>query len=227
MKRQGIDWRGHDRKLLFLRGTFGTVSLYLYFLTIAHMPLGTAVTIQYLSPIFTTILALIILKEKVRPVHWLFFMISFSGVFVMRGFSSGIELIWLVAGIISAIGSAFAYITIRSLKQSENPLVVVFHFQLVGSLTGIAFSATSFVMPSGIEWLYLLMLGLFTQLGQMSMTRALQMDKVANVTIINYSGVVYATIAGFLLFGEQYSTGTLAGMALVIAGVVLSVLFRK
>jgi drug/metabolite transporter (DMT)-like permease len=144
----------------------------------------------------------------------------------MKGFSEGIELKWLIAGVCSSIGSAFAYITIRSLKQSEHPLVVVFHFQLVGAITGMAFTIPVFEMPTGMEWIYLLMVGIFTQLVQMSMTRALQMEKVANVTIINYTGVVYATLAGFLLFNEQYETGTLVGMMLVIIGVVMSVLFK-
>ena len=144
----------------------------------------------------------------------------------MKGLDGDIELKYLLIGITSAIGSAFAYITIRALKEKENALVVVFHFQLVGTLTGLLFSAPVFEAPKGIEWVYLILIGLFTQLGQVNLTKALQQEKVANVSIINYTGIIYAVGAGFLLFGEVYSFATLAGMALVISGVLLSMIYR-
>ncbi len=227
LQKEKVDWRGSNRKLLFLRGVFGTVSLYAYFLTLAHMPLGTAVTIQYLSPIFTTILALVILDEKVRPITWLFYLISFAGVFIMRGFNEQIELLYVFIGVLSAIGSASAYVTIRTIKNLEHPLVVVLHFQLLGTITGFAFSTTNFVMPQGIDWFYLLMVGVFTQLGQVSMTKSFQTENVSKVSILVYTGVIYATLAGYLFFDEVYNVGTLAGMLMVIAGVGLSVLYRK
>jgi drug/metabolite transporter (DMT)-like permease len=226
MKRTGISMRGSNYGLLFIRGAVGTSALYLYFITITHMSLGTAVIIQYLSPIFTTILALFILNEKVRPVTWFFFLISFSGVFVMKGLDTTIDVVFLTIGIASSILSAFAYITIRALKNKEHPMLVVLYFQLVGAVTGLIFSIPNFEMPHGMDWLYLVLIGIFTQLGQVNLTKSLQQENVAKVSIINYTGVVYAVAAGFFIFGEQYSSGTLLGMLLVIAGVVLSMFYR-
>lgn len=226
IKKEGIDWKGSNRRLLILRGVFGTAALYAYIVTIANMPLGTAITIQYLSPVFTTILAIFVLGERVKPIQWLFFLVSFAGVVVMKGVDDRIEITYLLIGILSAIGSACAYVTIRSLKQMEHPLVVVFHFQLIGTITGLGFSSFNFEMPSGMDWINLIMVGIFTQLGQVNMTRSLQLEKVAKVSILNYTGVIYATAAGFLIFGEHYSVGTLFGMLLVILGMVLSLLKR-
>ena len=209
-----------------LRGLFGTISLYTYFITIAKMPLGTAVTIQYLSPVFTTIIAIFVLGEKVKPARWLFFIVSFAGVLVMKGVDDRIELNYLLIGLVSAVASALAYVTIRSLKGTENPIVVVFHFQLIGTLTGLLFSVRDFEVPVGMEWIYLVVIGTFTQLGQINMTKAFQKDKVANVSIINYTGVVYAIAAGFFIFGESLGPGTIAGIALVIAGVLLGMIYR-
>jgi drug/metabolite transporter (DMT)-like permease len=190
--------------------------------------LGTAVTIQYLSPVFTTILAVYVLDEKVRPLQWLFFLISFAGVLVIQGVSDHAENFYILIGILSAVGSAFAYITIRTIKDREHPLVVVFHFQLLGTLTGMFFTAPVFVMPTGWDWLNLVLVGLFTQLGQLNMTKSLQMEKVAGVSILNYIGVLYATLAGYFLFDELYSWHTILGMSLIVAGVVLSMLvYRK
>lgn len=227
LHKEKVDWRGSNRKLLFLRGVFGTISLYAYFVTIANMPLGTAVTIQYLSPIFTTILAIFVLSEKVKPVHWLFFMISFAGVFMIKGFNEQVELKYLAIGILSAAGSACAYVTIRSLKHLEHPLVVVLHFQLLGTITGFAFTLQNFVMPVGMDWVYLILVGIFTQLGQVNMTRSLQIDSVAKVTILNYTGVLYAILSGYFLFGEKYPASTLIGIALVIGGVLMSMIYRN
>lgn len=212
--------------LLLLRGIIGTVALYTYFITIANMPLGTAVIIQYLSPIFTTILAIFVLQEHVKPVQWLFFLISFAGVFIMKEFDERIEITYLLIGLFSAIASAFAYITIRSLKEKEHPLVVVFHFQLVGTISGSLFSFPVFEMPKGMDWIYLILVGIFTQLGQLNLTKSLQKENVARVSILNYTGVVYAIMAGFMLFDEHYGMGTIAGIVLVIAGVLLSMIYR-
>jgi drug/metabolite transporter (DMT)-like permease len=227
IKKENIDWKGTNRKLLMLRGVFGTASLFAYIVTIAHMPLATAITVQYLSPIFTTILAIFVLNERVRPIQWFFFLISFAGVLVMKGFDDRVEILFLTVGILSALGSACAYVTIRSLKQMENPFVVVLHFQLIGTVTGLTFSSFNFVMPQGMDWINLLMVGIFTQLGQVNMTQSLQLEKIAKVSILNYTGVVYATAAGFLIFGEHYSLGTLAGIALVIVGMAMSLLQKK
>jgi drug/metabolite transporter (DMT)-like permease len=225
--REGVDWKGSNRKLLILRGMFGTVALTTYFITIANMSLGTAVTIQYLSPIFTTILAIFVLGEKVKPLQWLFFIISFSGVLVMKGYDSNIDTKYLLIGLFSAITSAFAYNTIRTLKDKEHPAVVVLHFQLIGTMAGGLFSIGNFEMPEGYDWLWIIVIGVFTQLGQMAMTRALQQEQVANVSIINYTGVVYALIFGSLFFGEIYPVSTIAGILLVVSGVALSIIYRS
>lgn len=225
--REGVNWKGNNRKLLIMRGVFGTIALTTYFVTIAHMSLGTAVAIQYLSPIFTTILAIFVLDEKVKPLNWLFFIVSFAGVLVMKGFDESIETKYLLVGLFSAICSAFAYNTIRTIKDQEHPAVVVLHFQLIGTLAGAVFSVGSFELPQGMDWFWIVCIGVFTQLGQMAMTRALQQENVATVSIINYTGVVYALLFGMFFFGETYPISTIGGMLLVVSGVVLSILYRS
>ena len=73
---------------------------------------------------------------------------------------------------------------------------------------------------------FLILIGVFTQLGQLNLTKALQQDKVANVSIINYTGIIYAIVAGYFIFGEHYGAGSFAGIVLVIAGVLLSMIYR-
>jgi len=82
--RAKADWWGSNRTLLLLRGTFGTAALFLFFITIQNIPLASAMTIQYTSPIFTSIMAIFILSEKVRSMQWVFYGIAFLGVLLIE-----------------------------------------------------------------------------------------------------------------------------------------------
>lgn len=227
LKKANEDWRGSNRKLLLARGIFGTLALFTFFKTLGEMPLGTAVTIQYLSPIFTTIIAVFFLKERVKSIQWLFFTISFAGVFVIKGFDSHISLGSFTFGVSSAMFSGFAYNMVRSLKGKEHTMVVVLHFQLVGVVAGFLFTIFNWVTPSPLEWFYMLMIGLCTQIGQVQLTKALQMEKVANVTILNYLGVIYALVFSYTIFGETYPRTAIAGIFLVMIGIVLNFFYQK
>ncbi len=225
--KHGVDWKGSNRMRLIARGTFGTISVYAFFVTLQNMPLGTAVTIQYLSPIFTTVIAIFLLKENVRPWQWLFFLLSFSGVLVIKGFDARISVNMLLIGIASAICSGFAYNMVRSLKEKEHTMVVVLHFQLIGAITGFCFMLFNWRTPQGWEWFYLIMTGVLTQIGQVNLTKALQLERIANVTIFNYLGIIYALAFGFILFGEQYDWLALAGIILVVGGVLLNYFYNR
>src|SRR5215203_1318816 len=200
--RAKADWRGSNRTLLLLRGVFGTTALFLFFLTLQSIPLASAMTIQYLSPIFTSIIAIFILSEKVRPLQWLFYTLAFCGVLLIERIDTRISLFYLVIGIISAFCSGVAYNLVRSLRGREHPLTVVLHFQLVGVVTGFVSLFFQWRTPTGWDWLYLFMIGVFSQLGQIFLTSALQKERVAGVAIINYSGLIYALLIGSLVFGE-------------------------
>ena len=226
--RAKVDWRGNNNALLIARGTFGTIALFTFFLTVQNIPLASAVTIQYLSPIFTTFIAVFLLNEKVRTVQWFFYAISFLGVFVMKGFDNSVPTFFLVTGILSAFCSGVAYNLVRRLKEREHPLVVVLHFQLVGVVAGFVFTLFNWVTPAGIwEWFCLLMCGVLTQLGQIHLTKSLQAERVANVSILNYTGIIYALCFGVFIFGEIYTSQTILGILLVVLGVLLSVVYGK
>jgi len=227
LKNQKVSWVGSNRKLLLLRGFFGTIALYTFFLTLQNMPMGTAVTIQYLSPVFTTIFAVYILREKVKPIQWLFFLISFIGVLVIKGFDARISGTMLAIGLFSSVFSALAYNMVRSLKEKEHPLVVVLHFQLFGAVAGAIFTAFNYKAPTPSDWIYIILIGGVTQLGQYYLTKSLQAEKIAKVSILNYLGIIYALFFGWWLFGEHQHLSTLLGIILVVGGVVINILIAN
>ena len=224
--RAKVDWKGNNNALLIARGSFGTVALFMFFVTVHNIPLATAVTIAYLSPIFTTLIGVFLLGEQVRPRQWLFYGIAFAGVLVIKGFDSSVPMLYLFTGLVSAVGSGIAYNFVRRLKEREHPIVVVLHFQLVGVVAGFVFTLFNWVKPeSAWEWFCLLMCGLLTQFGQTCLTKSLQAERIAHVSILNYSGMIYALAFGIFIFGEHYPAQTILGIALVVVGVVLSVVY--
>jgi drug/metabolite transporter (DMT)-like permease len=227
LRKANAGWRGSNRKSLLLRGIFGTTALYLFFVTVQNIPLASAMTIQYLSPIFTTIIAIFLLKETVKPLQWFFYAIAFSGVLFIERFDARISVFFLVIGIFSAFCSGVAYNLVRSLREREHPLTVVLHFQIVGLVAGFIFTLFEWQTPSGWDWIYLFLIGAFSQLGQIFLTGALQKEKAASVAIINYSGLIYGLFFGWIIFNESQQLESLAGMILVVCGVVLSVIFSR
>lgn len=227
LRKAGASIIGTNHSLLLLRGVFGTIALFCFFLTLQQMPLASAQTIQYLSPIFTAVIAIFVLKEGVLPAQWFFYAIAFSGVLLIERFDTRISPFYLALGILSAFSSGLAYNLVRSLRGREHPLTVVLHFQLVGAVVGFFSLFFEWVTPAGIEWLYLFLIGVFSQLGQMFLTNALQRERIAGVAIINYTGLIYAITVGWIVFEEPQGPMAIAGMLLVVFGVVLSVMYGR
>ncbi|MFL6590657.1 MAG: DMT family transporter [Chthoniobacterales bacterium] len=226
--RAGVDWKGNNNLLLIARGSFGTLALFTFFITLHNIPLATAVTIAYLSPIFTTLIGVFLLGEQVRAKQWLFYGIAFAGVLVIKGFDSSVPMLYLFTGLVSAVGSGVAYNLVRRLKEREHPIVVVLHFQLVGVVAGFIVTLFVWVKPaSAWEWFCLLMCGLLTQIGQTWLTKSLQAERIAHVSILNYTGLIYALAFGVFIFGEHYPAQTIFGIVLVVTGVLLSVIYGQ
>ena len=227
LQRAGADWRGSNRTLLLLRGIFGTTALFFFFITLQSIPLASAMTIQYLSPIFTSIIAIFVLNEKVRGMQWVFYAIAFGGVLLIEQIDTRVSPLFLALGITSALCSGVAYNLVRSLRGREHPLTIVLHFQLIGVIAGGISLFFAWKTPIGWDWFFLFLIGVFSQLGQIFLTNALQRERVAGVAIINYSGLIYALLIGWVVFGEAQTAESLAGMLLVVFGVLLSVVYSN
>ena len=219
---------GVDKKILLIRGFIGVTALTLFFITLQNIPLASAVTIQYLSPIFTALFAVWILKERMKKIQWVFFSLAFLGVFILKGFDTSGQLsyFYISIGLISACLSGIAYNCIRLLRKTEHPLVVVFYFPLVATPIMAVLSFFNWVQPQGIDWFYLLLLGILTQVAQIYMTKGIQSDSAGNIMTFKYIGVLFALIYGYLFFGETYSFLSILGIFILILGVLLNMFFK-
>lgn len=227
LAKQKVSVWGNNQTVLILRGTTGAIALITYFSLLQKIPLATAATLQYLAPIFTAILGIFLVKEKVKPLQWVFFALSFSGVVVVQGFDPRISLTHLIMGIGASLFMGLAYNFVRKLKTTEHPLVIIFYFPLVMLPISGIWSGLVWVQPEGWDWLILLSVGLCTQVAQYYMTRSYQVAELSKVSILNYVGIIYALGFGWLLFDETFNLMTYLGMALVLSGVILNILLKK
>ncbi|UTW64161.1 DMT family transporter [bacterium SCSIO 12741] len=222
--RAGISPFGVNKKFLFLRGLFGTIALTLYFYTLQNLPIATASVIQYLSPVFTAIFAIWILKEPMRPQRWLFFLIAFIGIALIKGFDPNLKTIYLVAGVASAIFAGLAYNCIRVVRHTDKPVVIVLYFPLVAIPIMTILSLSNWTWPDPQDWIIIILMGIFTQIGQVYMTKALHFGKANVITPMKYTGIVYALGFDIFLFQVDHGWITFVGIFLVVGGVVLNLI---
>lgn len=224
---RGIPILGTQRKLLITRGVFGTTSMLLFFMAVHFMPIGSAVALRYVAPIFAAIFAILILKEKVQPVQWLFFILSFMGVMVLKGFDSSIPIVGLVLIMLASIFSGLVFIIIRKIGQREHPVVIVNYFMCIATVVGGVLSIFDWKTPNVNDLLLLLSLGVFGFFGQLFMTKAFQLGETSLVAPIKYIEVVFAIIVGVGFLGETYSYWSFVGMAMIICGLLLNIWYKN
>jgi len=223
--------------LLFFRGFMGFAALLAFFYNIAHIPLADAMTFSKTSPIFTALFAWLFLSEKLSWQGWIAVMVGFIGiVFITKPtgmFLSKTD--WL--GIFSGVGAALAYTSVRELKKYYDTRAIVLSFMVVGSagpallmgispylhVEGLDFMFATFVMPQGITWVYVVLMGLFATLAQVYMTKAYGESQAGIVGAISYSNIIFAIIIGLLLGDEWPDWITWTGIVLIIgAGVIVA-----
>jgi drug/metabolite transporter (DMT)-like permease len=225
---------GNNRRWLLLRGTAGMVALTLFFFTLHELPLAIASVLQYLSPLFTVMIAHQLFKEQVNKWQYIASLLAFSGV-VLIGISSlteavtgkELDLFWMFMGIISAFLSGVAYNAISKLKTTEEPINIVIYFPMLAlPITGV-WCLFDFTFPRGIEWLLLLTIGIFTQMAQVLMTKAFMFGQTAVVAPFQYVGAIYALISGWFIFNERLSMWNLVGISVILIGVLLGTIMRN
>jgi drug/metabolite transporter (DMT)-like permease len=218
---------GNNKKLLLLRAVAGVISLTLFFQSLNYLDVGTAVSLRYTSPIFAAILALVFLKEKIKPVQWLLFLIAFVGVLFVKGFDTTINSVGLLLVILSALFLGLIFVVIRKMGTKENPLIIINYFMVMAFVFGGVMSINHWRNPDAIEWILLLSLGIFGYAGQLYMTKAFQSQATSLIAPLKYLEVIFMIIIGATWFGEVYSFWTLFGISLILLGLVYNVFLKN
>ncbi len=222
---RGVSIRGNRRGLLLLRGVLGYLALSSFFYALTHLPLADATVIQYTNPVFTALLAVVLLGESLRRRDLGLALLSLAGVvlmtrpgFVFGGLDERLDPFAVAIALAGALFSAAAYVTVRRLGRTEDPVVIVFWFAMIATLASIPFTAADAVMPSPLEWLLLLAIGGVTQVGQVLMTRGLRAERAGRAMAVAYMQIVFAAVWGALFFAELPDAWGLAGALLIVLG---------
>ncbi len=218
---------GNNKKLLVLRGLTGVTSMTFFFMSIKYLPVATAVSLRYIAPIFAAIFAVLFLSEKIKPLQWLFFCMSFMGVLVLKGFDEQINTYGLILVLIAAVFSGLVYTIINKIGTGDHPVVVVNYFMVIATLVGGILSINNWNNPVGVEWLLLGSLGVFGYFGQVYMTKAFQTAATNQVAPFKYLEVVFTLAFGLLWFDDIYSIWSLIGIILIIGGLILNILYKS
>lgn len=218
---------GNNKKLLILRAIFGVISLTCFFQSLNYLAVGTAVSLRYTSPIFAAIFAFIFLKEKIKPIQWLLFIIAFIGVLIIKGFGADVNSIGLFFVLLSAVSLGLIFVVIRKIGNTENPLIIINYFMIFAFVFGGIMSINNWMNPNLTEWLLLLSLGVFGYVGQLYMTKAFQSHETNVIAPLKYLEVIFMIIIGATWFDEVYSLWTLLGIFLILLGLVYNIYLKR
>ena len=224
---------GHRRWLLLARGVTGFIALTSVFFAIIHLPIAAATMLHYMHPVFTALLAFIFLMERPTPATLICIALSLTGLGFMvaplwlSDGSTNLAFWPVMAGLGGALGSGIAYTLVRKLVATEHPSVIVLYFPLVCIPGTLLLGATDFIWPDAMGWSVLVGVGCFTQLGQLTLTKAMQRDSASRATSLSYIQIVFAALLGWLFFAEVPAVATLWGGALILLGAMVSALLQS
>ncbi len=204
-------------KTVVLRAVLGTISLIVTFAAFAVMPLAETTAFLFTSSLFIPILSILFLAEKVGLHRWSAIIIGFIGVLVMLSPNGDVNM----QGVFLALSAAFLHavlqVILRSLGKTEKPETVTFYFVFIGMIIAgipMIFVAT---MPS-LETIPLLLgVGLSGVIAQMLISIAYKNAEASIVTVFNYSGIIWATIFGWMFWQNWPASTIFIGAAIVIA----------
>lgn len=227
VKKLKISPWGNNKKLLIARGFWGTAALTCFFIAVQKIPLATAATLQYSAPIFTAIFGIFILKEKVKPTQWFLIFLALIGVIMINGIDKEVSPIYFTLATLAGVFSGLAYVIVRKLKSTDHPAVIVFYFPFIAVPIMSVWTYFDFTLPIGKDWIFILLIGLLTQLGQLLMTHALQKENAARATSVMFIGTINAFIFSTFLFKENYTIYSVFGILIVSFAVISNIYFTS
>ncbi|MGO2318420.1 MAG: DMT family transporter [Vibrio toranzoniae] len=233
VKRKGISVWGHNKPLLFLRGAVGTAALMCVYYAVTTLPLAEAAILQYVHPIFTALLGVLFLKERVQKSTMICIAFCLVGLLVMvqpsinTGASSELPLFSILVALCGAFGSSIAYVIVRKLSQTEDSSVIIFYFPLVALPISTALIWSDFVWPSLFLTVMLVLVGVFTQIGQYGLTKAMQTQAAGKASAYSYIQIVFSALLGVWIFNEIPSVWTYLGGGLIVTGALINVFGKQ
>jgi len=234
--------RGGKFHWLIFRGFMGTVALYTLLYCILHLPLSTAMTYNLTSAIFIAVFSFLLFKEFHGYAVVFAVIVGFVGMVLVYKPNMHYPWIYHAVGLLSGIVSAIAYITLGKLAPYYDPRVIVSSFifcgvliptlfMIVGQLAHLPYDDVFFIewkWPAGIQWIYILWLGLAALFGQYFVTRAYGADKAGIVSVFGYANIIFSVFIGLTLGDPFPDIVSWTGIScIILSGAIISIMKRR
>lgn len=224
IRRHGLSMFGEKKyqPLLFMRSTFGLLGLVSLFYAASRAAQADVTILSKLSPFLITLFAFLFLKEKITKIQVPALLIAFGGAFLVANPSFHSNPFPLFLAFLCAIFSSVSYTLLAYFKDKVDAITVIMHFSTFCAVVSLPFFLIHMELPGIKDFLLLLLMGTFGGFGQIALTYAYQMAPAAEVSIYNYSGILFSMFLGYAILGETVPLTSLMGGALVVLASLLT-----
>ncbi len=215
--------KGKNIGYLFIRAAAGTVGILCNFYAVSNMNVADASMLNKLSPFFAVIFSIFILKEKANFKQIFAVTLAFIGaLFVMRP-SFSFDALPAFLGFIGGLGAGLAYTYVRKLSQNnfKGPLII-FYFSLFSCIVTLPSIIFNFSPMTPLQWVYLILAGLSAGGGQFFITAAYSKAPAKEISVYDYSQIIFTTILSIIVFNELPDLLSFAGYFIIISAAIFN-----
>lgn len=211
------------------RSFFGTMGLLCNFYALGRLNLSDANMLNKLSPFFAIIFSIFLLKERPKFAQIIGVAVAFVGsLFIIKPGFDNPQVLPAVAGLLGGMGAGIAYTFVRRLGQKqENSRRIVFFFSAFSCILCLPFLIFEYERMSGLQLIYLILAGTFACIGQLGITKAYICAPAREISVYDYTQVIFAAVLGFFVFGDIPDWLSVIGYILIIGAGVAMFFYNK
>ncbi len=216
-----------SHKILILRSIFGTIGIVLNFYAIDKLVLSDANMLNKLSPFFVIIFSALFLKERINIKQSIAIVIAFLGALFIIKPTFNLDIIPSLLGVMGAICAAAAYTCLRVLGGKEKHYTVVFFFSLFSTVVIFPFMIVVYKSMTMTQFIYLILAGVFASIGQFGVTLAYKYAPSKEISIFDYSNIIFSAIISFIIFGALPDYLSVLGYIIIFSASFYMFLYNK
>ena len=216
-----------NRKILIYRSLFGTIGIIFNYYAIDNLVLSDANMLNKISPFLVVVFCALILKEKINLKQILAIIVAFIGALFIVKPSFDIRVVPYIIGFLSAVFAALAYTCVRMLGNKEEYYTIVFFFSTFSLVTLLPMFIYVYEPMTTMQFVYLILAGIFASLGQFGVTLAYKYAPAKEISIFDYSNIIFSAILSIFLFGVYPDKLSVVGYFIIFAAAFYMFLYNK
>ena len=209
-------------KYVAIRAVSGSLGLICNFYAIDHLNISDASMLNKLSPFFAMIFSIWVVKERAVLKDWIAIIIAFAGALLVVKPSGGIQSFPAFMGVLGGLGAGLAYTYVRKLSSSgEQKWLIVFYFSLFSCSIVVPFMIFWWVPMTLLQFISLMAAGIAATGGQFCITSAYLKAPASEISVFDYTQVIFAALLGFVFLGQIPDILSAAGYVIIITVAVI------